>query len=778
MFERRLKIFLLILVIATIALAVRSAQVQVVERAKWEEAAAHTMRRSQLLSTTRGRIVDVRGRELAADTACTDACVDYRAITTAPDETWVRERALERVKAQMGAAYAEQSRSQRRQLLDAESQSVKEDLQVMWSELARAGGMTPQQMNDLRQSIVQRVETRKRLVEYRNWQRAVERHESSQDEEPAWRRFLLGEGGPPNREQFRVTVAEETESHVVLSGIDQNTKNILGKNLERFPGLLLRPSVIRVYPYRNVAAHLMGRVGNVNAEDLLHDPDSEDETRAYLPNDLIGRGGIEGLAERALRGRKGRVERIIGEKKIADASDPAPGRDVHITIDIQLQARIETAFSGVDLYDSDGKLVEQGALFHGACVLLDVPTGEVRALASYPTFDANQFQEKYHDLLNDPINQPLLNRATMSQLQPGSTIKPVVGLAAITDGLLTPEQGIECSGFLMLDGRKWGVGRCWVASKFTEALGGAVAHHPVPWAAPHRGKYGNANGWLCLADALERSCNVYFETLADWLGMEHLSVWYERFGLGRQTGIGIPEARGRLPRDYKGPASGRRAKTWFAGIGQDPVTATPLQMANVAATIARYGVWMRPKLISDAESARLGLGGPKPGDRVDLQLSQRAVLAAREGMQNVVSGPAGTGKGVKHGDALRNLSICAKTGTAQAPKFGIRLKDKDGKPVLDERGKPQFLFLEPSTPLNPNPLAPWYRGGGKEGTELNHAWYIGFAPAENPQIAFAVMVEYGGSGGYAAAAIAREALKACVEMGYVTPGAAANAGAR
>ena len=144
-------------------------------------------------------------------------------------------------------------------------------------------------------------------------------------------------------------------------------------------------------------------------------------------------------------------------------------------------------------------------------------------------------------------------------------------------------------------------------------------------------------------------------------------------------------------------------------------------------------------------------------------------------MFNVVNGPAGTGKPLLlNAPKLAGIPICGKTGTAQAGRFGIRLRDPVTKqPLLDERGRPKFLFLDPSTRENPSTIAPWYRGNGTDGRELGHGWYIGFAPADNPQVAFAVMIEYGGSGGYSAGAVARKALEACVDQGYLTPAAGA-----
>jgi cell division protein FtsI/penicillin-binding protein 2 len=115
------------------------------------------------------------------------------------------------------------------------------------------------------------------------------------------------------------------------------------------------------------------------------------------------------------------------------------------------------------------------------------------------------------------------------------------------------------------------------------------------------------------------------------------------------------------------------------------------------------------------------------------------------------------------------MDPCGKTGTAQAPRFALKVKDEHGKPVLDEHGRQVYSYLEPSTKENPSTIAPWYRGNGPDGRDINHAWYIGFVPAEHPQVAFAVMVEYGGSGGGAAASVARSALESCIKHGYLRP---------
>ena len=433
---------------------------------------------------------------------------------------------------------------------------------------------------------------------------------------------------------------------------------------------------------------------------------------------------------------------------------------------------IQNAFAHAQIRDGEGKIVESDAILHGAAVVLDVPTGQVRAMVSYPTYDVNRLDEQYAILAGDNLNHPLMNRATMAQVEPGSTVKPMVGLAAITSGVQKVDETIECTGYLVLNGVRYGMGRCWVASKFYKELKGGVAHHPVPWDAPH------PTGFLTFSDGLERSCNVFFETTADRLGIDRLSDWYGRFGLGRVTGVGISEVKGKLPIFYPLPAWKRRSAGWFSGIGEGFISATPIQMANVAATIARRGIWMRPTLLGSPPSGEAPTTRPDaipdgPG-RVDMHLSPAAIDAAQEGMFRVVNSKAGTGKALIAGDELlASAMLCGKTGTAQTSPIAMPMLDASGKPVLDDAGKPRMQLLTPSTLENPNAMAPWYRGSGSEGKDISHAWYIGFAPREHPQIAFAVLVEYGGSGGIAAASVVRAALHDCIDLHYLRiPGAA------
>lgn len=752
MFERRLKIFLGILFAAALLLLARAGQVQIVQGDRWRAQAAETVKRTELIETGRGRLLDYKGREIAADSACIDACVMYPAIKR--DPKWIEETALKRLKSRLGSEYTRAEKSRRAAMLRDEIARVQQDIQAMWGVLAKIAGQSLEQIEEIRRATENRVEMRRRYVWYSRYAQAMD-NRGKNPSSVKWLRFLLDDSATiPELDSFAITVAEENESHAILRAISPEVYNFLGKEIERYPGLELKPSTHRIYPFGATGGHLLGHLSRISKEDMQLNtemagtmPQDELELRQYMPNDFIGRTGLEALCEKDLRGMRGQLNRVVGNADAGRVRPPVPGKDVRCSIDFELQRQVEMIFRNARWKNPDGTI--QTNEMHGAAIVIDVPTGEVRVLASVPTFDPNTLDDNYAQLAADEINKPLLNRATQAQLEPGSTVKPMVGIGGITQGVLRPDETIECTGFLMLGGHKQTVGKCWVATRFFKELNGHVAHHPVPTAAPH------STGFLTFPEGEERSCNIFFETVADRLGLDGLSHWYSLFGLGRPTGIGIAEAKGRLPNSFHGPAHLRRMTAWFSGIGQGQVAATPIQMANVAATIARNGIWMRPRLTCSEETQNTK-SEIRNNDVVDLHLSPEALRLCREGMTRVVNGRAGTGSELKRDDML----VAGKTGTAQAAKFSIILRDPAGKPLRDEKGQIRRQFFEPNA-------FPWYRGTGSSGRDLAHAWFIGFAPADNPKVAFAVMVEYGGSGGHAAGIIARNVLDACIEHGYL-----------
>lgn len=746
MFERRLRIILLVLVACGGAVLLRAAQVQLVQTQRWRELAVESMKRTQLIDTTRGRILDVKGRELAVDAPCIDVCVDFRAIVSPPEASWVRSLARKRLRSD--DAWRSADPDTRKALLAEQEQRVRDDIERMWTTLASLGGMTRAEMDEARRQIVQRVELRRRSIVYHRYQRALEQHEQ-REPAPWYRQWLLQEDqAAPDIGSFELTLSEQTDAHVILRNVDNATHVQLLRDADRYPGLVIRPGVKRFYPYGEVAAHTIGRLSKVLRSDLEEDVNVNDELRQYLPNDLIGRTGLEAIGEKQLRGTRGRIERDIVTGDVLSSVEARPGNDVRTTIDIELQATIEQAFKQVKFTYAD-HTVEHLSV-PGAAVVIDIPTGEVRALVSHPTYDLNEFERLYRSLSVDELARPLMNRATQFALEPGSTVKPLVGLAALREGLITPRSTIECTGYLVLDGVRYRWGRCWTMSMFERTHQFGAAPHPT--------------GHLTYTDAIERSCNVFFETLGDRLGIEGLRRGLRHFGLGRRVGIGLPEAIGRLP-DPNDPAQrGRRGVAWFAAIGQDQVAATPLQIANAVAAIARRGVWMRPTLIPRGADPQPNV--PEDDDRgtvLDLGLPDDAIAAAIEGMTRVVNSPAGTGQSIRRDDLL----IAGKTGSAQAARLTIARRGSDGALERNERGGLIRDVVPAGTRAAPNPVAPWYRYTGKDEDELTHAWYVGFFPADEPRIAFAVFVEYGGSGGTAAGSVASQLIDACLEHGYV-----------
>lgn len=773
MFERRLKFLGIVLGALTVLLLGRLMQVQVLGRAHYSDQARDVMTDRRVIPTTRGPILDVRGRVIAEDTACIDAAVDFRAVTrdTAQPyvQAWVRKLALQRLRERRDGAWSAPG-ANRKALLTQEMDAVRAEIDAMWHTLARLSDQSGDDIDDVRTRIEQEVRKKRRSITYRRYKSAVD--EAASQPKPAWyQRWLTGGGDDlPTEDEFDDELIYEQQSpHVVLRAISPGVQNDLGRQLDRLPGLVLVPSTHRVYPYGHNAAHVIGYLGRVQADDLLSDPEAQNDLREYRPNDFTGRSGIEALAERRLRGTRGE-EKVIGGADWGNATQtpPVPGQAVVSTLDIELQAQIRDMFTRVRIPhpSRDHKGEFETAEMHGAAVVIDIPTGEVRALVSYPDYDLNHFSELYNAMRLDEGNKPLMHRATMSQLEPGSTVKPMVGLAALAERLASIDDRIECDGFLHLRGRKWDSGRCWTATVNKPMV---YVHHSIP--VPHRGPTPDLDGHLNLQEAIERSCNVYFENMAERLGGNRLADWFERFGIGRYSGIGIAEARGTTPRDLTGVSA--RFGLWISGIGQGEVLATPLQVCNGIATIARGGIWVKPTIVRRVDNLtpwqpRVGPGEPPVNmsvpDRIDLHLPPEALAAAKRGMIAVVSSEAGSGDALRRSDLL----IAAKTGTAQAEKFRPYQLDGDGKPMVDETGRRIRLTPSPGVWGKPNRDYPWYRASDSAGTMLHHAWMVGFAPADNPTVAFAVMIEYGGAGGGAVAGpIAKDLLEACIEHGYI-----------
>ena len=365
---------------------------------------------------------------------------------------------------------------------------------------------------------------------------------------------------------------------------------------DAFPEMELIRSQYRLYPRNGLMGHVLGYVGEINEPEL-----NSVEWAAYNPGDIIGKMGIERYYNETLKGidgqRQVRVDNRMNTREVLGIKEAQSGRDLRLTIDLDLQVVAELAMEGR----------------RGAVVALDPRNGEVLALVSAPSYDPNHFvgridPKEWSALLTDPA-KPLFNRALQAQLAPGSTFKPIVLLAGLEEGVVDDSTRVTCNGGATFYGRYF---RC-------HKRGG---HGTVDWTR-----------------AMAQSCDVFFYTIGNRLGIDKIAKYAELAGLGRKTGIDLPQEK-----DGVLPSSLWKIRTlrekWYAGetisvaIGQGYLTVTPIQLAYAIGGIATGGVWMRPHLVRD------GSKGQEPARRASLNIENvNKVLSA---MSAVVNG-GGTG---------------------------------------------------------------------------------------------------------------------------------------
>ena len=456
-------------------------------------------------------------------------------------------------------------------------------------------------------------------------------------------------------------------------------------NQFRLPGVEVAASLVRYYPHKEHFAHSVGYVGRINESEL-----KKLDAVNYSGTHHIGKTGIERFYEDALHGQvgyeevetnaRGRVLRVL--KRV----EPISGQDIYLTLDIALQEAAEMAL--------DGR--------RGAIVAIDPNTGEVLAMVSQPSFDPNPFVTgisfKAYGELRDSLDQPLFNRVLRGLYPPGSTIKPMVVIAGLDAGVITPSTRVFDPGFYQLPNNK---------------------HKYRNW-----NRYGD--GWVDLDLALARSNDTYFYDLAHKLGVDRLHEYMSRFGFGQRVALDMfEETAGLMPsREWK---RNRYRQAWYPGetlilgIGQGYMQTTPLQLAQATALMASRGKWIRPHLA-------LRVDGVQPVDTdppADIVLRDpKAWEPARLGMEHVLHGARGTARKVGETAAYR---IAGKSGTAQV--VAIKQGERYNREKTQERHR-------------------------------DHALFIAYAPAEKPAIAVAVMVENGESGSGVAAPVAKQVLDA------------------
>ena len=455
----------------------------------------------------------------------------------------------------------------------------------------------------------------------------------------------------------------------------------------------------RYYPQAGIAAHAVGSVRRMTEEDLRQ----VDPSR-YRATQFVGKRGVEAYYESDLHGRPGfqqvetdahgRVTRII------DIDPPSVGRNITLYLDAQLQRAAVNA------------LGER----RGAIVALDPKTGGVLALVSKPSYDPNQFVVGMSDsefrALSESVYLPLFNRATNGQYAPGSTFKPVVGLAGIASGAMQWDTKIEDRGSFRL-------------------TGGEREYRDWSWTVDDSG----GQGIVDLRKAIYRSSNVYFYDVASRLDIDYLARFAGEFGFGQNLAVDIRDAsRGLVPDpEWKLGAKGEK---WYQGdsvnlgIGQGDLLVTPLQIATYAAMIANRGRVVRPRMVMSGDDKSTASFAPPPAEQTsDLSAEDwQQIVAAMEDVVHLGGqGFRGNGTAWAYIGQSIGYRMAGKSGTAQVVE--IRQGEE-----YDEEDLSEF--------------------------RRKHAWFMAFAPVEDPQIALAVLVENGGGGSSVAAPVAKEVIDA------------------
>jgi len=506
-----------------------------------------------------------------------------------------------------------------------------------------------------------------------------------------------------------ITVAEEEQCYPVIPGLDELTAIRLRTDAGQMIGMSVEPNHRRWYPYGSDACHVIGMTGKVWPEEMESLNIKEDQApwlERMRSNYLPGDTiGKVGVEKMCEQYLRGRR----GYRRFRLSGETLREEPTVQGGDVHLTLDIVLQKQIAEMFEAKG--------FTGSAVVLNLgepraPMNEVLAMVSVPTYDLNDYARNYPSLVKDEVRLPLMHRAIVQRYQPGSTVKPLAAIAALADGVITLTTTIECRGY-MYNPESF---RCWVYRN-----------------------YGYGHGPLNVTEGLQHSCNIFFYTVGQRLGTRRLCDWFCMFGLAEPPGTGLPSERaGTVPTEQWLRARSNRGyqpgDARFMAVGQGLLTATPLHMAGAIATIARDGVFLSPMLALE--------GGPKQVRR-DLPIVPAYIQAVKEGMYRVVNERIyGTAYKYFHGPGVtpvEGVVICGKTGTATT--------------------EPQRIDSNNNGRIDPDDQV--VRSG-------DTAWFVGFAPRDNPQIALAVTVEYvEGGGGKNAGPIALEIVRLCKQMGYI-----------
>ncbi|MEX2217830.1 MAG: penicillin-binding transpeptidase domain-containing protein [Phycisphaerales bacterium] len=812
MFLRRLSLILALVAFGMVMLTGQLFRLTVVQGATLREEAEAKLVTRDWLPTSRGRVLDRKGRVLAQDRPAFDVAVDFRVL----GGDWAIGQAGALARAEAGvAAWRELDPEERRARIDAYVPVFQEHLERMWAELGRAAGVSEGTLLTTRVAIEQRVVAMQRYLSGQRIGRELRQ------------RLARGEEITPEVEEDLVRrhsrpINEQKSPHVVLAGVADpvgfelrrmagvkvDLPVMMADGSERavsvplLPGVTVVDSGQREYPFERVevevdlstlpgplgvgaggggtvrvicegvAYHILGRMKErAQAEDNRRRREKMEADEAfkervltpeglalakpldrgeYTEHDAAGLSGVEASQEDELRGLRGLIvqRRDTGREERVEAT---AGRDVHLTIDISLQARVQAAMSrevglavaapwqrGEHL---ENVTVPDGTWLSGAAVVLEVDSGDILAMVSSPTIPRRVLAEHaeafFRNPLNEKVEMPWIDRSIARPYPPGSIVKALILASAVTRGEHALDSPITCEGHLFPG--KPDQFRCWIFKQFD----------------------GRMHGPLMAPEALMVSCNIYFFTLGQRLGPKGIVEAYRSFGVGEAWNLGVGAefkgtigsylrtAGGALSRDDAGnllTAPPSLSDATQMGIGQGPVAWTPLHAAASYATLARGGFRVRPRLIDD---------GSMP-ETAELRLDVRAVKEAMEGLGKSVNEPRGTGHHIRFADGTdvphfnaEGVQVWGKTGTAEAPTISV----KPGEPLYEQG------VIDPALPAGVRALR---RG--------DHSWFVVLAgkKGENrPKYAIAVMMEYAGSGGKVSGPIVNQIIHALKREGYL-----------
>jgi len=712
MYNRRVEIFIAFSALLLLVCILRLAQMQLLPNSRVQDAIAELKRQRgqyQQLKTLRGKILDRNGKVLALDEPRFELHIDY-SLTRFVDER-VREAKL--IKAR---------RQNNTNILIPE---VQKQLQTGYEDLQRIiykcihFGLSRDEIEDRINQINDKIWNLRRYL-------AWKRNYPDRDFEQAV---------PDANEQILLTAAVDiAEMHKSWPLLELNTDDdIFAAQVEfmDIEGIEISPQGHRFYPYGSVAAQTIGWVGPATQEqdkELF----ANDRLASYTQGEVCGReDGVEYVCEAILRGRRGELIYDI-DRQLISRTETQFGKDVRLTLDIELQQRIEEYLANYNHNPGCGPGM--------AVVILEVATGDILALASLPVFDLNRARYDYSQLVGDP-NKPLINRAINKQYPPGSVVKPLILIAGLESGNITADEVIECPA----EKAPFGWPNCWIYNR-------------------HRD--GHSNRWQNYArNAVRGSCNIYFSRLADRIEPLVLQQWLFKFGYGRCTRLASCVVRDasnairntqyaiRDLRQVPGQISSVPSNTSISsfeqvpilkegerrlfGIGQGNLRATPLQVANAMAAIARGGVYKPPRLFledkpirhSERSEESLSSFMPDPStssqddnlsvDSTSLSISPQTLEVIYDGMQAVINEPGGTAYEAfaYSGFAEQDVKVYGKTGSTEKP---------------------------------------------------DNAWFGGFAEdSDGSKVAIALVVEGGQHGSSDAAPLGRDIIQFCIESGYL-----------